>query len=98
MRTVAGIDELALEFSIAPQPAHDRVWVRVRGMATASTARLRITDLEGRELLVRELSATELNEAFALPLSASWAAGLYLLEVQAGNQHLSKRFVIDGDR
>lgn len=98
VRTVAGIDELALEFSIAPQPAHDRIWVRVRGMASASTARLRITDLEGRELLVRDLSATELNEAVALPLSASWAAGLYLLEVQAGNQHLSKRFVIDGDR
>lgn len=98
VRTVAGIESLALDFSIAPQPAHDRIWVRLSGLASATSAELRITDLNGRVLLTRDVPASELEAAYALPLSADWAAGLYLLEIQAGTQHLSKRFTIDGDR
>lgn len=97
VRSVAGMDA-ALDISLAPQPAHDRLWVRVSGLANASHAELRVFDLEGRELLVRSVSAGELADGYALPLSADWAAGLYLLELRAGAQHLRERFVIDGDR
>jgi zinc metalloprotease ZmpB len=98
VRTVAGIDDMALQVSVAPQPAHDRLWIRVGGMASASTVHLSITDLSGRELWVQDLPASALESAYALPLNSEWAAGLYLLEISSGAQRLSKRFVIDGDR
>lgn len=89
-REVAAVDQLP--FTVFPNPATDRVNVRL-GQLASSEVLVRITDAYGRELMHREFDNLASGEAITFELNAALPAGLYHVIVMMGDQVGHQAFV-----
>jgi len=81
-------DPLGNRLRIFPNPAHDRVSVELSAGKRTETS-VRLTDLQGRIIYQKNIgSVTSMSELVNLP-----AAGMYLLQVQVGNQSQTQEVV-----
>jgi PKD repeat protein len=78
---------------IIPNPVHDIMKIKVSGMTT-DYVNTRITDLLG-EILSEESYVNPAN-AFETEINTSaWAKGIYFLRIDAGDQVLSRKFIVE---
>lgn len=92
IRIVAGTQDGALEVSVSPVPAKDRLVVAI--FATEEgPLQLRMRDLTGRLVLETEATTTAGANNLPLALPAGLAAGHYLLEVTSPKTVTRVRFV-----
>jgi hypothetical protein len=78
--------------SISPNPNQGKFTLKLNNL-TAPTAEVTVTDLLGRVVLRKEIQTTNnrLSEELTLPN----AKGMYLLQVKAGEQILSRKIVVE---
>ncbi|GAB4425923.1 MAG: hypothetical protein OHK0039_43760 [Bacteroidia bacterium] len=81
----------ALRLQVYPQPARDEVWVRWE-QDQPSEAHLACYDEQGRRLFVQTLPPAAGERVARLDLRA-YAAGVYLLHVEAGGRRTWRRIV-----
>jgi hypothetical protein len=82
--------ELLPALEVYPNPAQDLLTVEVPTAFLSQRTQLRVVDLQGRLLMNNELPAGTLRQELNL---ASLPAGLYVLQLQAEQQLLSRRFL-----
>ncbi|MBC7570153.1 MAG: metallophosphoesterase [Spirosoma sp.] len=81
-------DPLADRLRIFPNPTHDRVSVDLSAGKRSETS-VRLTDLQGRVIYQKNVgSVTSMSELVALP-----TAGIFLLQVQVGNQRQTQQVI-----
>jgi len=79
--------------NLYPNPAHDKFNVRLELMSNEKV-NVRITDLQGRQLLIQEFGTlTEGKHTLELP-ATSLSNGMYLVQIQAGNQMVTRKLQI----
>jgi len=83
---ITGLEFGGAAFSLSPNPARDKLHVKLPNLSRKKV--IGITGLDGR--LMMQMS-TERNEEEVV--ISSYPAGLYILEVQAGNSVLIKKFI-----
>ena len=80
-------------FAPYPNPAHNKVQVKF-GLAATADVELRLVDLNGKTVLEQSLGRKAVGEHATEIQFPQNAKGLYILLVQAGNQRMASRLVI----
>ncbi|MEZ5016918.1 MAG: T9SS type A sorting domain-containing protein [Flavipsychrobacter sp.] len=87
---VAALKNTPSKIIIAPNPAHDRVYITLD--KAYSNAQLTITDITGRSILKQSITNTQTQIEVALP---NLPTGTYLLNVHHKDGVLSQRLLIE---
>ena len=84
-------EEKMLQLNAYPTANTDQFTVRFETTVNAPV-KLSVHDLEGREILKQELPFVEFSQEINLSLEGQ-SAGLYILEVTAGAEHVSSKII-----
>ncbi len=86
-------DELALQVSVAPNPASDYVTIAGDSKAFIGAIKVSVYDISGK--LIEDLSKNSLERNFSTTLDISkYTSGVYFLKIHAkSGQALSRRFI-----
>jgi len=86
--------ELSVEVHVFPNPSKDSLMIRLSGINSADTLKLRIHDSSGREVLKKEVS--QVQSEFENRISTKgWAKGIYFLTIQKDHSKLLKKIIIE---
>ena len=84
------------DFEISPNPAHSDIQVdftKTSGLSTYGEATILITDISGKLLLTKEISAASMNNVITLDIS-NLSSGMHFLKIQMGSEIFLKKFIV----
>ncbi len=91
-----GISSITAELkaTVYPNPATDKVFVKMSGSLTEDAVTVQLSNLLGKVVYHKELQNNEVNETIQVPVS-QLQEGIYMLSVTSGDQKLARKVVVN---
>ncbi|MBK7174003.1 MAG: T9SS type A sorting domain-containing protein [Bacteroidales bacterium] len=83
-----------LKATVYPNPATDKVFVKISGIRTENAITVQLSNMLGKVVYHKELQNNEVNETIQVPVS-QLQEGIYMLSVTSGDQKLARKVVVN---
>jgi hypothetical protein len=95
IRTVRIADpSMGVTLGLYPNPAVTGATVTIKAGRSNQQAHIRIINAQGKRLSYQELTLARGTNFLALPLRASWPAGVYFVQVSTGDEVINTKLVL----
>jgi hypothetical protein len=91
---VVRIIDIAPLVNLFPNPAFDKVLIAINGDISKQKIDIKIFNTRGLLLSSQKVALIKGTNVLALPLQATWPAGIYFVQITAGDEIVNKQLVI----
>ena len=93
IRTVT-INNGDADVRITPNPASDKTMIYVFNPGAQTTTQIRIISMKGEQLYSQQVMLRSGENPISLPLQEKWPVGMYMVQVQTGDEITNKKLLI----